>query len=84
MVLEDKRIVDYTIAHNPKELGGFAPLSCPALPLLTLPLFFAMNRDYPNAEAIMAAFNLQLKAMKKDGTLDAMVKQLVSVDRPGK
>jgi polar amino acid transport system substrate-binding protein len=78
MVLEDKRIVAYTIAHGPKELGGLMPLSCPASPLLTLPLFFGMRRDYPNVGVIMAAFNLQLKAMKKDGTLDAITKRLTS------
>lgn len=76
MVLEDKRIVDYNIEHGPKELSGLVALNCPATPLLTLPLHFGMNRDYPNADLIMAAFNVQLKEMNKDGTLDAILKKL--------
>jgi polar amino acid transport system substrate-binding protein len=80
MVLEDKRIVDYTIQHNLKELNGLAPLVCPASPLLTLPLYFGMSRDYPNAEGIIAAFNLQLQGMKRDGTLDAITRKMVEQD----
>jgi polar amino acid transport system substrate-binding protein len=80
VVLEDKRIVDYAIQHNLKELYGLAPLVCPTSPLLTLPLYFGMSRDYPNAEGIIAAFNLQLQEMKRDGTLDAITRKMAEQD----
>ncbi len=80
MVLEDRRIVDYAIQHNPKEMYGLTPLLCPASPLLTLPLYFGMSRDYPNADSIISAFNVQLKAMRKDGTLEAITRKMIEQD----
>ncbi len=36
----------------------------------------APRRGYPNADGIIAAFNVQLAAMKKDGTLEAITRRL--------
>lgn len=75
MVLEDQRAVEYAIHHNPKEFGGLSLQRCAQQPLLSLPLHLGLNRDYPNAEDIIAAFNVQLRTMKKDGTLNAIVRR---------
>jgi polar amino acid transport system substrate-binding protein len=75
VMLEDQRAVDFTTRQYRAELGDAAPGRCAAQPLLSLPLHFGINRDYPNAESIIHAFNVQLKAMKKDGTLDAIVRR---------
>lgn len=73
VMLEDQRAVAYAARQYRDALDGMRPARCGARPLLSLPLHFGINRDYPNAGAIIQAFNLQLKAMKKDGTLDAML-----------
>nr|WP_315251569.1 transporter substrate-binding domain-containing protein [uncultured Duganella sp.] len=75
VMLEDRRAVEYTALQYRAELNGMTPAKCTAQPLLSLPLHFGINRDYPHADAIIQAFNVQLKAMKKDGTLDAIVQR---------
>jgi len=75
-VLEDPLIVHHALQHGPKGFDQPPPQQCAGKPLLTLPLHFGLRRDFPNAAAIVAAFNLQLKAMKKDGTLDAALRRL--------
>jgi polar amino acid transport system substrate-binding protein len=72
MVLEDKRVVEFVAARQP----GAPLLTCTAQPAMSLPLHFGLRRSYPNADAIIAAFNLQLAAMRKDGTLDAITRRL--------
>lgn len=81
VMLEDQRAVDYTAQQYRSELGGMAPGRCTQQPLLSLPLHFGINRDYPNAEGIIHAFNVQLKAMKKDGTLDAIIRRHHPLER---
>jgi len=34
-----------------------------------------MNRDHPHAQEIIAAFNVQLKAMRRDGTLARILRR---------
>jgi len=72
MVLEDKRVVEFVVARQP----GTPLLTCTTQPVLSLPLHFGLRRGYPNADGIIAAFNVQLAAMKKDGTLDAITRRL--------
>lgn len=75
MMLEDKHAVDYLLRHTP-EFADFPALRYSAAPVLQLPLHFAMNRNHPDAEVIVAAVNAQFKAMRKDGTLAAILRKL--------
>jgi len=75
MVLEDKRIVAYALRTHREELRNLAPLRYSSAPLFTLPLYFGMNRDHPHAQEIIAAFNVQLKAMRRDGTLARILRR---------
>jgi len=72
MVLEDRRVVEFVVARQP----GAPLLTCTTQPAMSLPLHFGLRRGYPNADGIIAAFNVQLAAMKKDGTLDAIMRRL--------
>lgn len=82
MVLEDKRIVDYNVRHRAAELRGLPALSFSATPLLTLPLYFGMSRSHPHADEVVAAFNTQLKAMRQDGTLAAILRRIDVITPP--
>lgn len=82
MVLEDKHIVEYTLRNNQAEYGRQPPLKFSDDPLLRLPLHFGINRNHPDAEEIIAAFNAQLKSMKKDGTLASILRKLDPKPQP--
>lgn len=76
MILEDKYAVQYVVSHFPDAYRSLPPLLSSAKPALKLPLHFGIRHDHPQAGEIIAAFNLQLKAMKKDGTLGAILRKL--------
>ncbi|MYM66706.1 transporter substrate-binding domain-containing protein [Pseudoduganella sp. FT55W] len=76
MMLEDKYAVQYMVGRYPGEYRALPPLKYSADPVLKLPLHFGIRRDHPQANDIIAAFNLQLKTMKKDGSLAAILRKL--------
>lgn len=76
MMLEDKYAVQYMVSRFPDTYRSMPPLLSSAAPVLKLPLHFGIRRDHPQASEIIAAFNLQLKAMKKDGALGAILHKL--------
>jgi polar amino acid transport system substrate-binding protein len=75
MVLEDRRIVSYTVSHYPTDARLFSKIRASSMPLLSLPLYFGINRNYPKAQEIISAFNEQLKAMRRDGTLESIIRR---------
>jgi len=72
-VLEDKLIAQYQIQANIDKHGALGDIEFAPTPMMTLPLYLAINPLTPNAQQIIAQFNLQLAGMRKDGTLDAIL-----------
>jgi len=72
-VLEDKLIAQYQIQANIDTHGALGNIEFAPAPMMTLPLYLAINPLTPNAQQIIAQFNVQLAGMRKDGTLDAIL-----------
>jgi polar amino acid transport system substrate-binding protein len=62
----DELVVRYIASNYPKEAQS--RLAFGTTPVLTRPLFFALRRDFPNAESIVARFNAEIRAMITDRT----------------
>ena len=65
-VLMDDLVVQYIVEHHAKEAQ--AKLQLGLAPLLVRPLYFAVRRSRPDAQAIIDRFNLQLRSMITDRT----------------
>jgi polar amino acid transport system substrate-binding protein len=72
-VLEDKLIAQYHIQLNIGAHGELGKIEFAPAPMMTLPLYLAINPQTPNAQQIITQFNLELGKMHKDGTLAAIV-----------
>ena len=72
-VLEDKLIAQYQIQANIDAHGALGNIEFATTPMMTLPLYLAISPQTPNAQQIVAQFNAQLAAMRKDGTLEAIL-----------
>lgn len=72
-VLEDKLIAQYQIQAHIDAHGALGDIEFAPAPMMTLPLYLALNPQTPNARQIVAQFNAQLAAMRKDGTLEAIL-----------
>lgn len=72
-VLEDKLIAQYQIQANLDAHGALGNIEFASAPMMTLPLYLAINPQTPNAGQIVARFNAALAGMRKDGTLDAIL-----------
>jgi ABC-type amino acid transport substrate-binding protein len=64
--LMDDLVIQYIVNNYPKEAK--TRLSLGTAPLLTRPLYFAVRRSRPDAEAIVNRFNAQLRGMIADRT----------------
>ena len=64
--LMDDLVVQYIVNNYPKEAK--TRLSLGTTPLVTRPLYFAVRRSRPDAEAIVSRFNAQLRGMIADRT----------------
>ena len=64
--LMDDLVVDYIVRNYPKESAG--RLQIGSTPLFTRELHLAVRRTHPDAEAIIAGFNAQLRGMIADRT----------------
>ena len=64
--LMDELVIQYLVSNYPKE--STTRLKIGTTPLLKRELFFALRRTLPDAAAIIAAFNAQLRGMISDGT----------------
>ena len=64
--LMDDLVVQYIVNNYPKEAK--TRLSLGTAPLVTRPLYFAVRRSRPDAEAIVSRFNAQLRGMIADRT----------------
>ena len=72
-VLEDKLTAQYQIQTNIGAHDALGKIEFAAAPMMTLPLYFAINPQTPNAQQIIAQFNAQLAGMRKDGSLGAIL-----------
>jgi polar amino acid transport system substrate-binding protein len=64
--LMDELVVEYLLSNYPKESGTRLEIGSTAL--ITRDLYFAINRDRPDAITIMERFNAQLRGMIADHT----------------
>jgi ABC-type amino acid transport substrate-binding protein len=64
--LMDDLVVDYIVRNYPKESAS--RLQIGSTPLVTRELYLAIRRSRPDAEAIVAGFNSQLRGMIADRT----------------
>jgi ABC-type amino acid transport substrate-binding protein len=64
--LMDELVVRYITSHYSKE--ALTRLQIGKQPIMTRPLYLAIRRDIPNAQAIIDGFNTQLRAMIADHT----------------
>lgn len=64
--LMDELVVRYITSHYSTEAQ--ARLRISEAPIMTRPLYLAIRRDVPNAQATIDGFNTQLRAMIADGT----------------
>lgn len=60
-ILEDEAIVAYYLAQDDTALPGAENLEFSPAPLMELPLHFGISRQRPDADAIMARFNAELR-----------------------
>jgi polar amino acid transport system substrate-binding protein len=65
-VLMDEVVVQYIFEHYPKEAK--TRLSVGTTPLIKRPLYLAVRRSRPDADAIVERFNAQLRGMIADRT----------------
>lgn len=72
-VLEDKLIAQYQIQANVGTYHALRKIEFAAEPIMTLPLYLGIHPQTPNAQQVIADFNLELARMHKDGTLGAIV-----------
>lgn len=72
-VLEDKLIAQYHIQSHSRANHALGMIKFAPAPVMTLPLYFGIHPQTPNARLIIANFNLELARMRKDGTLDAIM-----------
>jgi polar amino acid transport system substrate-binding protein len=71
--LEDKLIAQYQIQTHIGAHDALGKIEFAAAPLMTLPLYLAINPQTPNARQIITQFNLELARMRRDGTLGAIM-----------
>ena len=64
--LMDELVVHYLVANYPKQSG--AKLRIGSTPLITRPLYFAVNRARADAASIVERFNAQIRSMIADRT----------------
>ena len=64
--LMDELVIQYIVGHYAKEAQTRLELG--ATPMVTRPLFFALRRSRPDAEAIISRFNAQLRGLIADRT----------------
>ncbi|WP_295993946.1 ABC transporter substrate-binding protein [Rugamonas sp.] len=72
-VLEDKLIAQYHIQSNIAAHDALGDIEFAPAPLMTLPLYLAINPQTAHARQIIEQFNLELGKMRKDGTLDTII-----------
>lgn len=82
--LIDDLVVQHIVASYPAQVQ--LRLQVGTTPLVTRPLYFALRRSIPNAEAIIKEFNAQLRAMVADRTYHRLLRVdwiLADVDGDG-
>jgi len=73
LTLGDERALSYEINHY---MSGYAPqLEFLSKPLSQRSLHIAVSKQNPNAKKIVADFNQAIDKMKKDGSLDAIIRK---------
>ncbi len=73
----DYVLIDELVIHHTMEYYGSRGrqiLSIGETPYLKQPLHFAIRKDYPDAQAIVEAFNRESRGMIKDGTYNDILK----------
>jgi ABC-type amino acid transport substrate-binding protein len=82
--LMDELVVQYILANHAKEAAS--KLQIGSTPLVTRPLYFAVKRNFPDAQAIVTRFNDQLRGMIADRTYHRLLRVswiLADVDGDG-
>ena len=75
LVLEDQRIAQYNLAIHRAEISDSDKIELADSTLFTLPLYFGVSRNRPDADIIVARFNTAIKKMRADGTIDAIFRR---------
>ena len=82
--LMDELVVQYILTNHEKEAAS--KLQIGSLALVTRPLYFALKRNFPDAQAIVTRFNDQLRGMIADRTYHRLLRVswiLADVDGDG-
>jgi len=77
LVLEDDRIAQYNLAVHHAEIVDADKIELTDSALFTLPLYFGVSRKRSDADIIVERFNITLKKMQMDGTVDAIYRQFI-------
>lgn len=70
-MLVDNLLIQYLLNHEINDISSI--LAFGSVPLITKPLYFAISKKTPNAEAIIASFNDQIKKMIADGSYNKLL-----------
>ncbi|MFA9216168.1 MAG: transporter substrate-binding domain-containing protein [Sphingomonadaceae bacterium] len=73
VVIEDRLIAEYTIQQGSAKNPGLARILFSNQDLFVLPLYLGIRKDAIDAPTIIRDFNRELAAMKKDGSLRALL-----------
>ncbi len=80
--LADALLVEYLLEYQSQEADKYLEIG--SATLLTLPLYFAIRKDIPDAERIIEAFNAEIMAMIADGSYNRILQlNWVSTDIDG-
>ncbi len=69
VVLEDRLIAKYSIQKYASKYPALGNVEFSSQPVMQIPLYFSLNPNTPNAEAIIMRFDTEIARMKQDGTL---------------
>lgn len=72
-LLEDELVMKSALKYFGSDYSNMKILRCPTSPLMELDLSFALRSDFPNAATIIQKFNAEIRKMRKDGTMTAIL-----------
>lgn len=70
-MLVDNILIQYMLTYQVNNVNEF--LNIADKPFITKPLYFAINKNLPDAENIMTGFNAEIKKMISDGTYNTIL-----------
>lgn len=81
MLLEDKYTLHFAMSEHAKALGPIQIMPCSVTPQMKLPLHFSINANFPHAQQVISDFNAEIRKMKQNGEIGAILNRLATLGR---